>query len=232
VLVCLATASAWLLQDAESALAPLYARWGPWVIALTLVAFIVLLSVPFLPGVDLGWALMMIAGPPGIALVFGAALIGLSLSFLVGRRIPLPVVARALEWLRFHRAAAWVSRLTPLPPQARYPPMPSLVFTVPALASVGLNEAEAAAQGLKFSTRFEETGDWYSTRRLGESLSAYNVLVENGTDRILGAHLLGPNAEEAINVFTLAIKAGFTASDIKETIFGYPTFSSDVGYMV
>jgi len=116
--------------------------------------------------------------------------------------------------------------------RASYPPMPSLVFTVPALASVGLGEAEAKAQGLKFSTRFEETGDWYSTRRLGESLSAYKVLVEEGTGRILGAHLLGPNAEEAINVFTLAIKAGLTARDIKDTIFGYPTFSSDLSYMV
>ena len=109
----------WWLGDAEAALFPLYEHWGALAFAFALAAFIVLLSVPFLPGVELGWALMMIAGAPGVALVYGAALFGLSLSFLAGRHIPLPVAARALVWLRFHRAGAWVSRLAPLPPQAQ-----------------------------------------------------------------------------------------------------------------
>ena len=50
--------------------------------------------------------------------------------------------------------------------------------------------------------------------------------------RILGAHLLGPHAEELINLFTMAMGRGMNAKDIKEMIFGYPTFASDMGYMV
>ena len=113
-----------------------------------------------------------------------------------------------------------------------YPPIPSLVFTVPPLASVGLQESKAQEQGLEFETHFENTGSWYSSARIGEEYSAYKVLVEKGSKRILGAHLLGPGAEELINLFTMAIGRGMTSKEIKAMIFGYPTFASDMGYMV
>lgn len=116
--------------------------------------------------------------------------------------------------------------------KVNYPPIPSVVFTIPPLASVGLHEAAAKSQGLKFKTRYSETSDWYSTRRVGEAYSGYKVLVEEESGRILGAHLLGPDAEEFINLFTLAMRSGMKASDIKETIFAYPTHASDMGYMV
>ncbi len=58
------------------------------------------------------------------------------------------------------------------------------------------------------------------------------VLVEEGTGRILGAHLLGPSADELINIFALAIRRGLTAKDLKDVMFAYPTHASDVGYMV
>ena len=113
-----------------------------------------------------------------------------------------------------------------------YPAMPSVVFTVPPLASVGLQEEEARRQGLKFETRFGKTGSWYSFRRLAEPHAAYKVLVAESNGRILGAHVFGPNAEELINLFTMAIRAGLKANDIKDIIFAYPTFASDMGFMV
>ncbi len=58
------------------------------------------------------------------------------------------------------------------------------------------------------------------------------MLVEEGTDRILGAHLLGPSADELINFFALAIRRDLTAEDLKDAIFAYPTHASDLGYMV
>ncbi len=116
--------------------------------------------------------------------------------------------------------------------QASYPPIPSLVFTVPPLASVGLQESEAHEQKLKFKTHFERTGSWYSSARIGEEYSAYKVLVEEGSGRILGAHLLGPNAEELINLFTMAMAGGLHSQDIKGMIFGFPTYASDISYMV
>ncbi len=113
-----------------------------------------------------------------------------------------------------------------------YPAIPSAVFTVPPLASVGLQEEEARRQGLKFETHFDKTGSWYSFRRLAEPHGAYKVLVEEGSGRILGAHVLGPNAEELINLFSMAMRGGLKSQDIKDVIFTYPTFASDMGYMV
>ena len=50
--------------------------------------------------------------------------------------------------------------------------------------------------------------------------------------RILGAHLIGPHADEVINVFALAIRHGLTPEDLKRTMFAYPTGASDIGYML
>ena len=67
---------------------------------------------------------------------------------------------------------------------------------------------------------------------VGETHSAFKVLVEEGTERILGTHLLGPHADEVINLFALAMRARLPASGLKEAIFAYPTSGSDVSYML
>ena len=63
-------------------------------------------------------------------------------------------------------------------------------------------------------------------------LRRFVTLVEEGTGRILGAHLVGPHADEVINIFALAIRHNLTADDLKSTMFAYPTGASDVGYML
>ena len=113
-----------------------------------------------------------------------------------------------------------------------YTGIPSVVFTTPPLARVGLLEETARAQGLRFTTHHEDTSSWYSSRRVSLSHTGYKVLVEEGTDRILGAHLLGLHAEEVINLFALAIRAGLRASDLKTMVYAYPTSASDISYMV
>ncbi|MCZ6841241.1 MAG: NAD(P)/FAD-dependent oxidoreductase [SAR324 cluster bacterium] len=113
-----------------------------------------------------------------------------------------------------------------------HPPMPSTVFTIPPLAAVGLQEAEAKSQGLRFDTHFGKTDSWYSLRRIGEDCSGYKVLVEEESGKILGAQILGSNAEELINLFTMAINGSISAESIKDIIFAYPTYASDMGYMV
>lgn len=49
---------------------------------------------------------------------------------------------------------------------------------------------------------------------------------------MLGTHLIGPHADEVINLFGLAIRHGLTADQVKDTIFGYPTAGSDLVYML
>lgn len=116
--------------------------------------------------------------------------------------------------------------------KAEHPPQPSVVFTLPPLATVGLSEEQAKEQGLKFHINTADTTGWYSSRRLNTIKSGYKVLIEEDSDRILGAHLFGPHADEVINVFALAIRFGHTANDLKSFIAAYPTNGSDIGYMV
>jgi glutathione reductase (NADPH) len=116
--------------------------------------------------------------------------------------------------------------------KTNYEGVASVVFTVPPLASVGLHEAAARDRGLKFRVNHQDTGGWYSSRRVNEESSGFKVLVEESTGRVLGAHLFGPQAEETINLFALAIRKGLTAEDIKDTLLAYPTHGSDLQYMV
>ena len=74
--------------------------------------------------------------------------------------------------------------------------------------------------------------DWYTARRVGEAVYGYKTLVEGESGRILGAHLVGPHADEVINLFGLAIRHNLTADDLKTTMFAYPTGASDIGYML
>ncbi len=113
-----------------------------------------------------------------------------------------------------------------------YAGIPSVVFTTPPLARVGLSEAAARAQGLHFRTHREDTSSWYSSRRVALPHTGSKVFIEESTDRILGAHLLGLHAEEVINLFGLAIRAGLRASDLKTMVYAYPTSVSDIGNML
>jgi len=113
-----------------------------------------------------------------------------------------------------------------------YAGTPTVVYTVPPLARMGLLEAEAREQGLRFRVHHEDTSGWYSSRRVGLTHTGSKVLLEEGTGRILGAHVLGHNADEVINLFGLAMRAGLPASALKETPYAYPTSSSDVSYMI
>lgn len=113
-----------------------------------------------------------------------------------------------------------------------YTGIPTVVFSIPPVASVGLTEIEAHEQGLKFLVKKEMTSTWYSSRRVAEKYSGYKVLVEEGTDRILGAHLLGDQASEIINLFAVAIRSGMRATDLRHMVFSYPTHASDVPYML
>src|SRR5262249_24735083 len=99
-----------------------------------------------------------------------------------------------------------------------YRGVPSVAFTIPPIAGVGLREAEARASGLRVRVKSANVPDWYTARRLNEPVYGYKTLVEEGTERLLGAHLVGPHAEEVINLFGLAIRHGLTTMDLKTTV--------------
>ena len=113
-----------------------------------------------------------------------------------------------------------------------YSVVPSTVFTIPSLATVGLTEQQAAEQDLDFRVNQGSTIDWPSSKRIGEAHSGYKVLINKQDDTIIGAHLVRHNSSEVINIFGLAMKHGIKASQLADFMWAYPTYTSDPKYMV
>jgi glutathione reductase (NADPH) len=113
-----------------------------------------------------------------------------------------------------------------------YDGIASAVFTIPPLASAGLTEEAARAAGRRFRTNHQDTSGWFNTRRVGETASGFKVLIEEGSNQILGAHLLGPRADEVINLFAASIRLRIPAEELQHVLFAYPTSGSDVRFML
>ena len=110
--------------------------------------------------------------------------------------------------------------------------VPSVAFTIPPIAAVGLTEEKARKKGIKFRIHSEEASTWFTARQQAAAVYGYKVLIDEQTDRIVGAHLVGPHVEGVINVFALAIRHGLTATNLKTTMFAYPTGASDISSML
>jgi glutathione reductase (NADPH) len=113
-----------------------------------------------------------------------------------------------------------------------YGVVPRVAFTVPPIASIGLSENEADQKGIKYDVRVGDLSDRGSLRRACASVAGHRVLIEQDTGRIIGAHLLGADAAETINLFALAMKFNLTAADVKSTLLAFPTNAADVRSMV
>lgn len=116
--------------------------------------------------------------------------------------------------------------------RAQYGAIPSVVFTVPTLATVGLTQAAAVAQGVDVRVETHDTTGWFTNRRLAAECGMAMVLIEKGTDRVVGAHLLGQHTEELVNVFALGMNHGIPALALRHHLYAYPTTASDIPYLV
>ena len=113
-----------------------------------------------------------------------------------------------------------------------YQGIPSVVFTQPPLAQVGMMEDEAGTSRLRFRINRGSMSAWPSSRRIGQKHAFYKVILGEEDGRILGAHLFGYNAGEAINIFAMAMKFGLSNQDLKKVLWAYPTNVSDLKYMI
>jgi glutathione reductase (NADPH) len=112
-----------------------------------------------------------------------------------------------------------------------YEGLPTSVYTVPALAVVGLAEAAARQKGLSIDVHVNDMLGWFSARTYAETVSWSKIVVDRNNDRILGAHFVGHEGQELVNVFALAIRFGISASQLKDFVYAYPTFSADIKHM-
>ena len=107
--------------------------------------------------------------------------------------------------------------------------IPSVAYTDPEVAWVGVTETEAKARGLSYGSG---TFPWAASGRslsLGRSEGVTKVLFDTETDRILGAGIVGPAAGDLIAEAALAIEMGADAADIGLTIHPHPTLSETIG---
>jgi dihydrolipoamide dehydrogenase len=107
--------------------------------------------------------------------------------------------------------------------------IPSVAYTDPEVAWVGVTENEAKAQGLKYG---KATFPWAASGRslsLGRDDGQTKALFDEETKRLIGCGIVGPNAGDLIAEATLAIEMGADAEDIGLTIHPHPTLSETIG---
>jgi glutathione reductase (NADPH) len=112
------------------------------------------------------------------------------------------------------------------------PCIPSTVFTNPNLSSVGYSEVEAKKRYKNVKIYKGDASDWYSAKKENNPVYAYKILVNERTNEILGAHLLSSEANETINLFSLAIQQKMTVTEFKKQMFTYPSYSNDLKSMM
>jgi hypothetical protein len=119
ILVFLNYAMGWLANLVAFQMWPRHVHAASFLLFATVVSYILLLAIPFLPGIELGLMLMAMLGSKGIVLVYLCTVLALSLSFLFGRLLPPRHLARALGWFHLTRAREMVDALAPLGPEER-----------------------------------------------------------------------------------------------------------------
>ena len=129
------------------------------------------------------------------------------------------VLTRNLEAAAEGGAGASLGSIDETPPA-------TVAFTIPTIASVGLTEDAAKAlhgDDLHVSCKALHTRKFY--RQLGVE-HAYFKLIFDGDRRLIGAHLVGPESEEVINLFAVAINEGCRESQLCDAVLTYPTVSA------
>jgi dihydrolipoamide dehydrogenase len=111
------------------------------------------------------------------------------------------------------------------PAAMNYRPVPSVVYTWPEIATVGLAEHEVLASGRPFRVgRFPFSANGRA-RTAGESAGFVKFIADAETDELLGAHIIGPTASELIAEVVLAFEYRATAEDVALTIHAHPTLA-------
>ena len=113
-----------------------------------------------------------------------------------------------------------------------YAAIPSAVFSQPPLASVGLTEAEARKQLVGevkiFTADFRPMKNVFASRH---ERGLYKLVVDADSDKVIGVHMIGPEAPEILQAVAIAVRAGLTKADFDATIALHPSMSEELVLM-
>ena len=110
----------------------------------------------------------------------------------------------------------------------KYDVVPAAIFTSPEIASVGLREHQVKEKNIKYKVgrfQFRALGKAHA---MGEISGLFKIISEEGTDKILGAHIIGPHASDLIHEIAVAMEGGLTVNAIAHTIHAHPTLAEGV----
>lgn len=135
-----------------------------------------------------------------------------------------PMLAHKAE----DEAVGCAERIAGQPGHVNYDVIPAVVYTYPEVATVGLTEEQAKEQGLKFKIgKFPFMAN--SRAKTNDTTDGFvKIIAEEGTDRVLGVHIIGPNAGEMIAECALAMEFGAASEDIARTCHPHPTLTEAI----
>jgi dihydrolipoamide dehydrogenase len=131
-----------------------------------------------------------------------------------------------------HKASAEgvaaVECIAGLPGEVNYDAIPSVIYTSPEVASVGITEEKAKERGVAYRVGTYPFTGVGRARCLGEVDGFVKVIAHSRTGRILGVHIMGPHASDIISECVLAMEFNATREDLARTVHGHPTFSEAI----
>ncbi len=119
IVLVLNVGGSWLMRQIDFQLFPRHEPFLHAMVLAVVLLYVLLMATPFMPGIEIGLALMFLLGSKGALLVYLCTLVALSISFAAGRVLSPSVLWHLLEWLHLNRAGALVRQLEPLDPAAR-----------------------------------------------------------------------------------------------------------------
>ncbi len=144
--------------------------------------------------------------------------------YAIGDLIPGPMLAHKAE----EEGIACVERLAGKAGHMNYEVIPSVIYTHPELAVVGLSEDEAKKQGIPVkSGKFLYRANGRA-KSMGEQDGLVKVVAHKETDRLLGVHIVGARASDLISEAVVAMEFQASAEDLARTIHAHPTLSEIV----
>ncbi len=144
--------------------------------------------------------------------------------YAIGDVIAGPMLAHKAE----EEGVVCVEMIAGQKPHLNYDAIPGVVYTWPEVGSVGKTEEELKKAGIAYKTGkfpFSANG---RARAMGDSEGFVKILADAKTDRVLGAHIIGPDAGTLIAEVAMAIEFGASAEDIARTCHAHPTLNEAV----
>jgi len=144
--------------------------------------------------------------------------------FAIGDVVRGPMLAHKAS----EEGVAVAERIAGQPGHVNYQTIPWVIYTWPEIAWVGMTEQELEENGIDFKIGTFPFIANSRARATGDTAGMVKILADSQNDRVLGVHILGPNASELISEAVLAMEFDASSEDIARTIHGHPSLSEAI----